>query len=173
MAITDTNPKHVIISAIATIIVAAVSGFTATRVAHTNAQTEYLKASLGYDKIADRMNKIETHVDAIEKDHAQINGTLSEMNKLLQTVFESQTGKTHVDTAPPGVKRYSEYTDDGRPPIRYPIGYRRVIPKPKEAATVALKGLQTLEKKNENTKTKVLPKLDPLPPKLDGVADSK
>lgn len=165
---TPHHARNAILSAITTVIVAVISAFGAIRVANINRQTEYQKASIGYSKVAEHVTQLDARVDAIAKTVNTSAGSLKEMNELLQKFLESNTGVKHIDVPPPPVKTYAEYDDPSRPYRRYPIGRRVEVPPPKQAAKDALKGLQKLEKKAPVT-PKELPKLPPLPSKLDAV----
>lgn len=161
--------KHALYTGISTIIVAAISAFGAVRVAQVNRQAEYQKAALGYSKIADHVTQLDTRVDATNQKVDRIAGAQEEMNKLLQGFLQSNTGATHIDIPPPPVKTYGELPGADRPYRRYPIGRRITIPAPKDAAKTALSGLQKLETKT--VVSKPLPKLQPLPSKLDNISN--
>ena len=163
------TPRHTAIASIATIFVAAISGFAATRVAHINQKTEMEKAALGYANVADRVNKMDAHVEALEKNQLQMAGALTETNRLLQNVFESQSGLKHKDIPPPRIKTYGELPGKDRPYLRTLIGRRVMIPPPKKAASDAVEGLKTLEAKTVPLPKEALPKLEPLPAKLENV----
>lgn len=172
MADTNLPPSHhtrnAILSAITTVVVAVISAFGAIRVANINRQAEYQKAAIGYSKVAEHVTQLDARVDAIAKSVDVSTGSLKEMNELLQRFLESNTGLTHKDEPPPPVRTYAEYDDPSRPYRRFPIGHRIIIPTPKVAAKNALQGLQKLERKTD-VAPKELPKLNPLPPKLDAV----
>jgi hypothetical protein len=164
------NVRHAIYTGITAIVVAAVSSFGAVRVAHVNQQTEFAKASLGYSKVADHMTQVDSRIDGLSTNVGVIMGTQKEMNELLQNFLQSNTGVKHIDTPPPDVKTYGELPGADRPYRRYPIGRRTDVPPPKQAAKDALSGLQKLERKSV-VAAKPLPKLQPLPSKLDNIAN--
>jgi hypothetical protein len=162
--------KHTILSGITTVVVAVISAFGAIRVANINKQAEFQKASLGYAKIADHVTQIDGRLDTQGKNIDTLNGSMKEMNELLQTFLQSNTGTRHIDVPPPDVKTYGELPGNDRPYRRYPIGRRIDIPPPKEAAKDAITGLQKLERKT-SVVAKPLPKLQPLPSKLDNIGN--
>lgn len=162
--------KHAILSGITTVAVAVISAFGAIRVANINKQAEFQKASLGYAKVADHVTQIDGRLDTQGKSIDTLNGSMKEMNELLQTFLQSNTGAKHIDVPPPDVKTYGELPGKDRPYRRYPIGRRIDVPLPKQAAKDAISGLQKLEHKNAVV-AKPLPKLQPLPSKLDNIGN--
>jgi hypothetical protein len=122
---TQHTVRNAIVGGVATIIVAMISGYVAVQTARINAKTEFAKSSLGYAAIADRMNKLEQHVGAVERAEDQQVGTIKEMNVLLQGVLEAQTGLKYKEVPPPDVPTYGELPGSDRPYRRFPIGRTR------------------------------------------------
>lgn len=151
---------------IATIATALISAYVAITIAKVNAQSEFKKASLGYERIAESINKLEDHAKKQDEFDANLQGQLQALNSILQFAFASQSGKKYIVTPPPDIKTYGEFgVRKDRPPIRKLVERRDAVTPPKTAAAIAVEGLKNLQADADQTSKEPI-KIEKLAPKL-------
>lgn len=159
----DTTHKGLI----ATLGLAIISAYVSVTIARINAQSEFQKASLGYEKIVQSMNQLQEHAKKEDEFDANLQGQLQALNSILQFAFQAQTGKKYVVTPPAKVPTYGEFSvKPERPPVRRLVQRVDSTTPPKQAAALAVEGLKNIQADADQQPQKEPIKLTPLPSKL-------
>lgn len=161
--------KHKLGGPIVTVLTALISAYVAVTIARINAQGEFKKASLGYEKIAESVNKLEEHSKKQDDVDANLLGQMQALNSILQFAFASQSGKKYITVPPADVRTYGEFKPaKDRPPLRTLIARKDKLTRPARAAAIAVEGLKNLQADADAVENNKI-KLEPLPAKLENV----